>query len=187
MRLLTIGLSSTAWFAAALFAGPLSAQHDHAESPYAGEQTSEIPSLTLQQLEGLRRGEGMGLAKPAELNHYPGPKHVLELADDLHLSQEQRTQIEEIRSTMAGGAIRIGAQIIQAEATLNRRFSHGHIDETTLEDLVTQIAGLYGKLRFVHLAAHLSTRAILTTDQVATYDRLRGYTSGPTDRSGPVP
>jgi hypothetical protein len=52
---------------------------------------------------------------------------------------------------------------------------------------VSEIARLYGELRFIHLAAHLSTRAILTADQVATYDRLRGYSSGPPGRSGPTP
>ena len=32
----------------------------------------------------------MGLALAAELNGYPGPSHVLELADKLELSAEQR-------------------------------------------------------------------------------------------------
>jgi len=173
MRLLIVG-----FLCGAVYAAPLWAQHEHAESPYAGEQTSEIPSLTVQELAGLRGGEGMGMARPAELNHYPGPKHVLELADDLHLSQEQRNEVERIRSTMQSSAIRIGEQIIEAEASLNRRFAHGHIDESTLGDLTKQVAALYGELRFVHLAAHLSTRAVLTADQVAAYDRLRGYESG---------
>lgn len=180
-------LLATTLLCGALYAGPLWAQHNHSESPYAGEQTSEIPSLTVQQLAGLRAGEGMGMAKPAELNHYPGPKHVLELADDLHLSQQQRNQLEKVRSTMLSGAVRIGERIIEAEATLNRRFAHGHIDETTLEDLTTQIADLYGQLRFVHLAAHLRTKAVLTADQVSAYDRLRGYVSEEEGRSGAIP
>lgn len=158
--------------------GPLWAQHEHAVSPYAGQEASEIPSLTVQELEGLQNGDGMGMAKPAELNHYPGPKHALELADELGLSQEQRQQIEEARAAMLSDAVRIGASIIEAEGTLNRRFAHSHIDEAALEDLTRQIAALYGELRYAHLRAHLATRAILTAEQVAAYDRLRGYTSG---------
>ncbi len=40
-----------------------------------------------------------------------------------------------------------------------------------------EIAALYGKLRYTHLAAHLATQGLLTEEQIATYDRLRGYTS----------
>ncbi len=159
-------------------AGTLRAQHEHAASPYAGQEASEIPSLTVEQFEGLRSGDGMGMAKPAELNHYPGPKHVLELADDLGLSQEQRQGIEEARAAMLSDAVRIGASIIEAERTLNQRFAHGHIDEATLEDLTARIATMYGELRYVHLRAHLTKQALLTTEQVAAYDRLRGYASG---------
>jgi hypothetical protein len=174
MRALAISL-----LCGTIYVGPLWAQHEHAGSPYAGEEASEIPSLTTRQLDGLHRGEGMGMAKPAELNHYPGPKHVLDLAVDLRLSQEQRAEIERIRNAMLSEAIRIGERIIEGEAELNRRFAHGHIDELILEELSTQIAAHYGELRFVHLAAHLSTRAVLTADQIATYDHLRGYSLGP--------
>ena len=148
---------------------------------------SGTPSLTLQQLAALRNGEGMGMAKAAELNHYPGPKHVLELAEELALSPEQRSQIVEIQATMLSGAVRIGERIIEAEAELNRRFAHGHIDEGTLEGLSMRIAALYGELRFAHLAAHLSTRAILTADQIATYDRLRGHSSGASGEGNSIP
>ncbi len=35
----------------------------------------------------------MGLALAAELNGYPGPAHVIELADSLELTEAQRTRI----------------------------------------------------------------------------------------------
>jgi Spy/CpxP family protein refolding chaperone len=173
MRVMAVGLAC--WITCA---GPLWAQHDHAVSPYAGLESSGIPSLTVQQLEELRSGDGMGMAKPAELNHYPGPKHALDLADELGLSQEQRGQLEEVRAAMLSDAVRIGESIIEAERELNRRFAHGHIDELTLEDLSARTAELYGELRYVHLRAHLATKAILTAEQVVAYDRLRGYASG---------
>jgi hypothetical protein len=37
------------------------------------------------------------------------------------------------------------------------------------------IGELSGRLRSVHLAAHLETRAMLHPDQIALYQRLRGY------------
>jgi hypothetical protein len=158
-------------------AAPLTAQHEHEGhiSPYAGQEASEIPSLTEQELDELRSGAGMGLARPAELNHYPGPKHVLELAEELALSSDQLALIEDIHGRMEAAAIDAGADVIEAERTLNMRFQHGHMDEGSLEEAVTRIAELSGRLRFVHLRAHLETTAVLTPGQIEEYDRLRGY------------
>ena len=49
------------------------AREQQPQSLHAGHETSEIPSLTPAELEQLRNGDGMGLARPAELNHFPGP------------------------------------------------------------------------------------------------------------------
>ena len=57
-----------------------------AQTPYAGMQTRSIKALSDQQIADLRAGRGMGLALAAELNGYPGPSHVLELADKLDIS-----------------------------------------------------------------------------------------------------
>src|ERR1043166_1905183 len=44
-------------------------------SPYAGQQSREIKSLSDQEIDGLKNARGLGLAKAAELNGYPGPRH----------------------------------------------------------------------------------------------------------------
>jgi hypothetical protein len=59
-------------------------------SPYSGEERREIKALSKEEVNGYLSGDGMGFAKVAELNHHPGPRHVLELADQLQLSDEQR-------------------------------------------------------------------------------------------------
>ena len=41
-------------------------------SPYAGEQGREIKALSTKDIDDLTQGRGMGLAKAAELNRYPG-------------------------------------------------------------------------------------------------------------------
>jgi len=156
-------------------ASPAYAQHEHGESSYAGMESSEIPSLTTQELEGLRTGAGMGFAKPAELNRYPGPKHVLELAEPLGLTDGQQSEILGIESAMRTRAIELGNAIIDAERKLNMRFEHGHMDDETLAAATGKIARLYGKLRYTHLRAHLTTKDVLTQEQIAEYDRLRGY------------
>src|SRR5438552_19141178 len=72
-------------------------------SPYAGMQNRGLKALSEQQIEYLRGGRGIGFALAAELNSYPGPAHVLELARALNLfeGQHDRTRLllEEMRNT----------------------------------------------------------------------------------------
>jgi hypothetical protein len=44
--------------------------------------------------------------------------------------------------------------------------------------LIDTIARLKGRLRAVHLKAHLAVRPLLTAHQVARYNALRGYGGG---------
>ncbi len=61
------------------------AQSGH--SPYVGREQREIKSLSPGDIQMYLQGHGMGMAKAAELNHYPGPKHVLDLAKELNRRQ----------------------------------------------------------------------------------------------------
>jgi Spy/CpxP family protein refolding chaperone len=150
------------------------AQH----SAYANLKDRPVKALSEQQLLDYRAGAGMGLALAAELNQYPGPKHVLELAETLALSDEQSAQVRSAFDAMRGEAIRLGEQVIQAEAALDAAFAGGSIDVETREVLTTSIATLQSRLRFVHLRAHLETRAVLTRHQRMMYEQLRGYSEG---------
>ena len=48
---------------------------------YAGQQNRQIKALSAQEQQDWLEGKGMGLAKAAELNGFPGPMHTLEHAD----------------------------------------------------------------------------------------------------------
>jgi Spy/CpxP family protein refolding chaperone len=157
-----------------VFSMPLFAQKAH--SPYSGEQHREIKALSPAEIEGYLKGEGMGLAKAAELNHYSGPRHVLDLASELKLLEEQRLKIEKIYNAMRERAIQLGKQIVQKERELDQLFKTESINKESLEKLVREIAVLQGELRLVHLQAHLETKQVLTKEQIAKYDQLRGYT-----------
>jgi hypothetical protein len=117
----------------------------------------------------------MSFAKAAELNHYPGPKHVLELADELQLSVEQRRRSQMIFDEMKAKAVSLGKQLVETEQLLDSRFAAANILDAELLQLVTEISVLHGKLRAVHLQAHLAERAVLSADQLRRYDALRGY------------
>ncbi len=157
--------------------------HQHAASPYAGLEGSEIKALTADEIRAYREGTGMGLAKPAELNHYPGPRHVLDLAADLGLSENQRGELQAIFDRMHRSAVELGAAIVAREKALDQAFASRSIDESNLRDSVGQLAALQGQLRAAHLAAHLETRRILKPAQVERYDTLRGYTTPANGRS----
>lgn len=77
-----------------------------AQTPYAGMQSRPIKALSEQQVADLGAGRGMGLALAAELNGYPGPSHVLELAEKLELSADQRASIQRLFDSMKAEAVR---------------------------------------------------------------------------------
>lgn len=144
-------------------------------SPYAEFRTRTVKALSTQQIDDLRSGKGMGLALAAELNSYPGPMHVLELADELRLNVTQRQTIEALIVTMRRDALAAADALITAETELDRLFASGQANETSLVNQMREISHAQGNVRIIHLRTHLPTRAVLTAEQIALYARLRGY------------
>jgi hypothetical protein len=148
-------------------------------APYSGQQTRDIKALSDDDVSALRNGEGMGMAKAAELNGYPGPKHVLDLARQLQLTDGQRRRVQAIFDRMSAAAKPLGGELITQEQALDQLFAKGDITPDRLAAATAAIAELQGRLRAVHLAAHLETRALLNPDQIASYEQLRGYGAPP--------
>ncbi|MEN0087542.1 MAG: hypothetical protein AAF737_03800 [Pseudomonadota bacterium] len=155
-------------------------QHDASQvSPYVGEEKRAIKSLSLEDIEEIRRGGGWGLARAAELNGVPGPTHLLELADQIGLSEPQREQIEVIRARMQSEAIMAGEKFVEAERALDAAFKQGVPGAKALNMLVKAAGEARASLRLVHLNAHLLTVPLLSKEQVAEYSILRGYSEDP--------
>jgi Spy/CpxP family protein refolding chaperone len=144
-------------------------------SDYGELLTTEIRGMDEATIEGLRTGAGVGFALPAELNGYPGPRHVLDLVSEMDLTETQEDEIQALFDEMEPRAIELGVALLNAEADLEEAFRLGTIDETFLEAQLAQIANIRGDLRFVHLQTHLDTIEILTPHQVTLYNRIRGY------------
>jgi len=160
--------------AAALLPVPMLAA-DMPANPYAGQEARTIKALSDEDIAALRKGEGMGMAKAAELNGYPGPVHVLSLAKQLRLTDSQRQRVTEIFERMSAAAKPLGAELIAHEQVLDQLFATGEITPDRLTAETAAIGELQGRLRSVHLSAHLETRALLNPDQIGLYERLRGY------------
>jgi len=160
-----------------LLAAPAAwAQHGpHAATPYAGLQERQIKALSSQQIDDLRAGRGMGLALAAELNGYPGPLHVLELADALQLSERQRIETKRLFEAMKAETVPIGERIIADEAALDRQFADKSVTRASLDEALSRIARNQAELRAAHLRYHLAMVELLSPAQTARYAELRGY------------
>jgi hypothetical protein len=152
--------------------GQISAQQ---LSVYAGEEKREIKSLSPDDIEQLRTGKGWGLAKAAELNGYPGPSHLLEMKTEIGLSESQVEQVQALFEDMKGRAVPLGLKLIDLEKELDKEFAGGTVNREKLEDVLGRIEKVRSDLRLVHLSAHLKTVEILSKEQVAKYNSLRGY------------
>ena len=147
----------------------------NANSSYVGQEAREIKALSQQQITDYLNGKGLGYAKAAELNQFPGPSHVLKEAQNLNLTQEQITHTKEVFNRMKVQASALGKLYVAKEQELDRHFSGSTIDSGSLKTLLTDIGELQANIRYVHLNAHIEQKALLTTHQIKLYDQLRGY------------
>lgn len=148
-----------------------------APSPYAGEQSRQIKALSEDEISNLLAGRGMGLARAAELNSYPGPRHVLDLGAELSLSTEQTAELTRLFDTMKASALPLGRELVSRETQLDGLFAGKQATAETVLALTRGIGRLQGEVRAVHLNTHIATVALLQPGQIARYDELRGYTS----------
>ncbi|MDH3229326.1 MAG: hypothetical protein OEN55_06010 [Alphaproteobacteria bacterium] len=153
-------------------AAPAQAQQT---SPYAGEEQRAIKALSDEEQRGLLEGAGLGYARAAELNGWPGPLHVLELQEALSLTQAQVGEMEALRREMQAQAIPLGRQLIEAERALDALFASGRPSPQDVMAATARIAEIEGRLRAVHLVAHLRAASVLTRHQTMLYGRARGY------------
>lgn len=147
-------------------------------APYAGQETRDIKALSSERIAGLRAGAGLGYALSAELNGWPGPLHVLELANELALSADQAKSVEAIRADMLAEAKSLGEQLIDAEAALDAMFTSAAPDAEAISEATSKVAMIEAQLRASHLKAHIETTPLLTRHQRMIYARARGYGGG---------
>ncbi|MTI89128.1 MAG: hypothetical protein FH748_14320 [Balneolaceae bacterium] len=152
-------------------------EHHHAkhEVQVNSQQYETIKSLSQQDIQELLQGKGRGYAKAAELNGMPGPRHVLDMEDQIKLNDDQKKQIELLFDEMEQDASVLGAQLITREKSLNKAFATQQVNEEKLKQLLQDIAQTTAELRYTHLYTHLKTADILSDDQIDIYNRLRKH------------
>ncbi|HET6399408.1 MAG TPA: hypothetical protein VFH47_07640 [Candidatus Thermoplasmatota archaeon] len=150
-------------------------RHDGHTSPYAAWRGNELRAIPPEDVQALQEGSGMGYALAAELNGYVGPRHVLELAAELGLDAQQREQTEALYARMNAQARAAGEEVLQAYVALEELFRRGEPSPEAVEAASREVGLAEGRLRAIHLNAHLEADAILTDPQVQRYQELRGY------------
>jgi Spy/CpxP family protein refolding chaperone len=143
-----------------------------------------VKGLSEAQIADLRAGRGMGLALPAELNGYPGPVHVLELAQPLGLTGPQADRVGDLHAAMRAEAVALGERLIEQEAHLDHLFAARLATPANLAEATGAAGATQAALRAAHLKYHLATLEVLTPEQVSRYRALRGYRGGPGHGAG---
>lgn len=145
------------------------------KSDYLGQESRQIKALSSDDIRGYLEGRGMGLAKAAELNGYPGPMHVLQMKEALQISKTQELKITAIFDKMKRETMALGKEIVRTEAQLEQEFRSNRANPVRVEDLTSMIGAIQAKIRASHLNAHIATKPLMTTSQLKKYNDFRGY------------
>lgn len=163
----------------ALMAGAASAQIHGAGTPHGsgsvphrqGHQEAERCEARFAEVVG--QGLGFGMAFAADRNGYPGPTHVVELAERLGLMPAQRARVEALREAMLAESRLASAALLAAEARLGALFESKEAGEEAIGARVAEVERLRARARLIHLRYHLKTRDLLTEPQRALYHAAR--------------
>src|SRR5207245_4666002 len=103
-------------------------------TPYKQQAERGLRGLYEKESAELKAGAGMRLARAAELNSYPGPRHVLDAieAGKLAASSEQRERVQQVFNGMNRDAVRIGTQIHEEEQRLETGCERATMTESGL-------------------------------------------------------
>jgi hypothetical protein len=101
--------------------------------------------------------------------------HVLEHASALGLSPAQEGEARERMVRHKREVRTLGADLVAAERRLDDLFRTRQATPDEVTAITQQIGSLQARIRASHLITHLQQTRTLTADQIAAYDRLRGY------------
>ncbi len=103
---------------------------------------------------------------------YPAIMPVLDMADQLSLSEFQRQQLRALANRVQGESNALRREIAQLEKRLDRGFAEQTIDPLRIDGLTARIGQLEGRLRAAELLARLDAKAILLPEQLALFAKL---------------
>ena len=139
-------------------------------SIYSGQENRTIKSLSADDIVELRRRHGWGQAKAAELKGVSGPKHLLQMKNEIGLDETPYSAIDEVYQQLKSQAELQGERLIALEHHLGSGFRNRTITDAMLRTILNAFAETKSELRCVHLTAHLRMPEVLSEEQVRTYN-----------------
>ena len=135
----------------------------------------------------------MGLATRAENNGFPGPRHVLDAAQLLQLTPDQKARTEALFAAMKAEAIPAAKRLLADEAALDNIFINHTANLASIAAASDKAAQSESVLRVIHLKYHLAMVSVLNPAQIAAYTALgshpemRGAPASPTPGMANMP
>jgi Spy/CpxP family protein refolding chaperone len=136
-----------------------------------------IKPISEYNLPGVGKGEGAGSGEAAELNGYPGPAHVIQMAANLGLDDRQIGAVKAIHEEMLQAVRAIAGEVKERQHELDALFESGTVTVAALEKATSAVSEAQGRLHFVHFRAHLKTREVLTPSQISTFKQIQAQAS----------
>lgn len=153
--------------------GRMHQMHGQAEGGMQG-MGGMLSGVSEQEKEALLKGGGLGAGMIAMMNGYPGPKHVLEMGDELELTDAQRESIGTIYGKVKAESVKYGTELVEKDEALAAMFTSGSVDTGDVEKLAREIGELQGRVRAEHLNAHVKTYDALTPAQREKLSSMQG-------------
>ena len=96
-----------------------------------------------------------------------------DLVKDLGLTDEQVNKLKEMDYTHREKQLKLKSQIDALQLQMDKAISYETIEEGTVRDLAKKISSLRGEKYVQKVESNLSTRKILTSDQIKKLDQYR--------------
>ncbi len=133
-------------------------------------------SMNLQARAGARDRDLMKHARfgihMAEKNLFPGPM-LLNFKDEISLTAEQVSKIEEMTDLFQEAVIKKQADIKIKELKVRSYLSEKQIDRKKLETMIREIARMRTDMQVDHMNHLLDLRDLLTPEQMAKIESLK--------------
>lgn len=148
--------------------------HGQSEGGMQGMGGGMLGGVSGQEKEALLTGAGLGAGMIAMMNGYPGPKHVLEMGDELELTVAQRESIGTIYGNVKAESVKLGTELVEKDEALAALFASGSVKTGDVEKRAREIGELQGRVRAAHLNAHVETFEALTPAQREQLSSMQG-------------
>lgn len=115
-------------------------------------------------------GEMMGMDRNSWFHH--GVTLTIMHAEELGLTEKQKSQLEDIRVKYTKEIIRQDAEFQIAEMDLDGLLKNDAADLSKIKDAIRKVEGISGQIRFLRIEAFAEVRKVLTDEQRARLKKL---------------